>query len=184
MKCHWRFRTLNTADRTETHLKVPGVRMPGLLVDVDESRIWRDLEKSTDKTVYWRGISVFIIRGFEIFEMSDFPFDRQVINLELMEFVWRPTKDSETYDQRMNVVHFSTVTQSMLPEWVPFPARVELTQKMVDVQGGGASVKVDDVMMSNDRSADQGQRGPNFTSRFHLKLRMERKHWFFVMQIF
>jgi len=167
MKCHWRFRTLNTADRTETHLKVPGVRMPGLIVDVDESRIWRDLEKtrSTDKTVYWRGISVFVVRGFEIFEMSDFPFDRQVINLELMEFVWRPSKDSATYDTHMNLVSFVTNTQSMLPEWTPWPAKVEMPD--------GA------LMETNDRNT-----GPSFASRFHLRLRMERKHWFFVMQIF
>lgn len=163
LKCHWRFRTLNTGDRTETHLKVPGLRMPGLNVGVEESRIWRDLKRSTDKTLYWRGISHFNIHGFEIFEMSDFPFDRQLINLELMEFVWRDNKDADTFDYSMKLVYLRVVTESMLPEWDPYPA----------------TIGVEQLIATGDRNE-----GPTSASRFRVKLRVERKIRFFVLQIF
>jgi len=163
LKCHWRFRTLNTSDRTETHLKVPGLRMPGLNVGVEESRIWRDLKKSTDKTLYWRGVSQFNIQGYEIFEMSDFPFDRQVINLELMEFVWRDSKDSDTFDYSMKLVFFRVTTESLLPEWDPYPAKL----------------RVDQLITTGDRHD-----GPTSASRFQVKLRVERKIRFFVIQIY
>merc|ERR1719221_1330925 len=53
LKCHWTFRTANTQDRTEVHMRVPGIRMPGLLVTCEESRIWRNLMKTTEKSVHW-----------------------------------------------------------------------------------------------------------------------------------
>lgn len=163
MKCTWRFRTLNTEDRTETHLKVPGLRMPNNIINIEESRIWRDLEKSTQKTLYWRGVSIFNIVGFEMFEMSEFPFDRQVINLELMEFVWRDAKHDDTFAFSMNVVFFRVTTESMTPEWVPFPAKV----------------RVEQLVSTGDRLE-----GPTSASRFKVKLLLERKVGFFVIQIF
>jgi hypothetical protein len=162
LKCHWRFRTLNSGDRTETHLKVPGLRMPGLNVGVEESRIWRDLKKSTDKTLYWRGVSQFNIQGYEIFEMSDFPFDRQVINLELLEFVWKESKDADTFDYSMKLVYFRVSTESMLPEWDPYQSKV----------------LVDQLITAGDRE------GPTCASRFKVSLRVERKIRFFIIQIY
>jgi len=160
MKCSWRFRTLNSRDRTEVQLRVPGIRMPGLVVTVDESRIWRDLKKSTDRTIYWHGTSLFTITGFEIFEVHDFPFDRQVINFELLDFVWRPHKDACTYDFSMRVVYLEVDTVSMLPEWSTYSSIV------------------------TPENEAHLSRGPSNTSRFKVCLRAERKHWFYVIQVF
>jgi len=163
LKCHWRFRTLNTGDRTETHLKVPGLRMPGLVVEVEESRIWRDMKMSTDKTLFWKGTSQFNIAGFEMYEMSDFPFDRQIINLDLLEFVWRGSKDTDTYDFSMNLVYFRVMSESLLPEWDPLPA----------------SMSVEQILKTGDRIT-----GPTSASRFQVQLRMERKVGFYIIQIY
>merc|ERR1719424_488302 len=44
MKCIWSFRTLNSHEDTELHLRgVPGIRMPGLIEAVEESRVWKDI---------------------------------------------------------------------------------------------------------------------------------------------
>jgi len=163
LKCHWRFRTLNTEDRTETRLKVPGLRMPGLDVQVEESRIWRDLKMSTDKTLFWRGVSQFNVVGYEIFEIEDFPFDRQAINLELLEFVWRDSKDSDTFDLSMNLVYLGVITESMLPQWDPMPA----------------SIGVEELIKTGDCTT-----GPTSASRFLVQLRVERKVWFYITQIY
>mmetsp|Transcript_105027 Transcript_105027/g.306893 ORF Transcript_105027/g.306893 Transcript_105027/m.306893 type:complete len:385 (+) Transcript_105027:104-1258(+) len=160
MKCSWGFRTLNAGDRTEVQLRTPGIRMPGMTVQVEESRIWRDLQLSTKRTVYWRGTSLFTLSGLEIFEIQDFPYDRQIINFELMDFVWRPDKDAATYDFSMRVAEFTLEAASMLPEWATYPAIVtaENEQKLL--------------------------RGPSSASRFRVCLRVERKHWYHVIQVF
>jgi len=160
MKCNWTFRTLNTKDRTEVHYWVPGIRMPGLVSNCEESRIWRDMSKSSERTIYWCGVSIFSLSGFEIFEMEDFPFDRQVINLELLEFVWRRSKDSSEFDLAMKVVAFSIQTTSMLPEWTCYPAIIKPEEEL-----------------------ERGS-GPMFASRFQVRLRTQREHWFYVVQIF
>jgi len=160
MKCKWSFRTLNSQDRTEVQLRVPGIRMPGLVVTVEESRIWRDLELSNERTVFWSGTSLFSLSGYEIFEMQDFPFDRQVINFELMDFVWRPHKDAATYDFSMKIVELTVHTTSMLHEWATYSAIV---------------------LPENERRL---RRGPSSASRFRLSMRIERKHWYYVIQIF
>mmetsp|Transcript_92430 Transcript_92430/g.257486 ORF Transcript_92430/g.257486 Transcript_92430/m.257486 type:complete len:377 (-) Transcript_92430:140-1270(-) len=160
MKCSWRFRTLNSRDRTEVQLRVPGIRMPGLIVTVEESRIWRDLKESSDKTIYWRGTSLFSITGFEIFEVHQFPFDRQVINFELLDFVWRPHKDASTYDFSMRIVEFEVETVSLMPQWSTYSA------------------------ILTPESETRLSRGPSNTSRFKVCLRAERKHWFYVIQVF
>jgi len=95
--------------------------------------------------------------------MSDFPFDRQVINLELMEFVWRDSKDADTFDYSMKLVFFRVTTESLLPEWDPYPAKL----------------RVDQLITTGDRHD-----GPTSASRFQVKLRVERKIRFFVIQIY
>jgi len=165
LKCHWTFRTLNGGDRTETTLRVPGIRMPGLVVDVEESRIWRDLKKTTDKTVYWRGTSLFHISGYEIFEMTEFPFDRQLINLELLEFVWRSSKDTDTFDFSMPLVQLKLFTSSMLPEWTPFPS-VIYAENETQPSENPANVK------------------PTFASRFQVQMKLQRNATFHIYQTF
>jgi len=161
MKCEWSFRTLNSGDRTDVSLWVPGIRMPGLVVVCEESRLWREMTKSTETTIFWSGTSLFSLAGYEIFEMEDFPFDRQAIDLELLEFVWRRNKDSDVFDFAMKVVSFSVQTDSYLPEWLSFPAIVR---------------------PDNEMKLDAG--GPAFASRFQVVLRIQRRHWFYVVQIF
>jgi len=121
------------------------------------------MKRSTDKTVFWKGVSQFSIQGYEIFEMSDFPFDRQLINLELLEFVWRDKKDTHTFDFSMKLVYLRVTTESMLPEWDPYPA----------------SVSVEQLIKTGDR-----EDGPSSASRFQVKLRVERQSQFFIMQVY
>merc|ERR1712032_515439 len=104
--------------------RVPGIRAPGLHTAVEESRIWRDYTDETCLTYLWHGVSVFMMTGWEVFELQDFPFDRQIIDLESFDFVWRRGKDETVYEESMKVIDFQLETESMLPEWHPTPALV------------------------------------------------------------
>mmetsp|Transcript_64494 Transcript_64494/g.181439 ORF Transcript_64494/g.181439 Transcript_64494/m.181439 type:complete len:504 (+) Transcript_64494:50-1561(+) len=172
MTCHWKFRTLHGEERTETRLRTPGIRMPGLIVTVDESRIWRDMEKAKESihSVFWRGISVFTILGFERFEMYDFPFDRQILRMDLVEFVWRSDKDSRDHDFSMQLCALQVETESMLPEWEPAAAFVHAENVTPKEQK----------MTPNDFDRSP----PRHASRFTVLLRVERKNWYYVIQVF
>eukprot|EP00434_Breviolum_minutum_P033248 symbB.v1.2.029421.t1/scaffold3215.1/size68987/2 len=113
MVCQWAFRTFSPKNDTEVRNRgVPGIRVPGLEVDVLESRVWKDLEStknneqcthcgspnSARNTIFWRGTSIFVLRGYKRYWVRDFPFDRHVISLHQMDFVWRPTKDEANQD--------------------------------------------------------------------------------------
>lgn len=160
MKIHWAFRTLNSKERTEPRTRVPGLRLPRLVCAVEESRIWRHFDGDSERTVSWQGTTVLSFAGFEVFEVHEFPFDRQVINLDLFEFVWRSDKDSDQYFEAMKVVSFTTETISMLPEWDTFPAIIAVTN-----------------------SKKPGS-GPSYATRFTVKLRLQRKEKYYVTQIF
>lgn len=160
MKCHWAVRTLNTNDRTEPRIRVPGIRLPRLVCHVEESRIWRQFEEDSARTVAWQGTSVFSFHGFEIFEVHDFPFDRQIVNLHLFEFVWRDDKDTDVYYEAMKLVSFKMETQSMLPEWDTYPAII------------------------NPCGTHHAGSGPTFGTRFVVQLRLERKERYYVTHIF
>lgn len=171
MKCHWAFRTLNSQEDTEIRLRgVPSLRMPANSVTVEESRVWKDLTttqegaKTSHKSVYWKGTSTFMIDGFKVFHMENFPFDRQVVNLEQVDFVWRPDKDDADYYKSMKVVSFTVKTESLLPEWSVEPAYITPLEK------------------SETRPPDLNC--PSFAHRFVVQLRIERKEWFYIRQVF
>lgn len=140
--------------------------MPALVVTVEESRLWKDLDstKTSNKTVYWKGTSTFAVDGFKVFHMEHFPFDRQLINLEEFHFVWRPDKDEADYYQPMRIVSFTTETGSILAEWCTQPAYVIPIAKFVTIP---------------DDACD-----PSYASRFIVKLRIEHQHGFYVWQVF
>jgi len=160
IKCHWAFRTLNSKEHTEPRTRVPGIRLPRIVSRVEESRIWRHFDGDSERTLMWRGATVLSFYGFEMFEVNDFPFDRQVINLDLVEFVWRSEKGSDDYFEAMKVVSFTTETISMLPEWDTFPAIIEA------------------------RNVKKPGTGPSFGTRFIVKLRLQRKEKYYITQIF
>ncbi|CAK0871915.1 unnamed protein product, partial [Prorocentrum cordatum] len=174
MKCMWVFRTLNSREEAEIALRgVPGVRMPGLVVTVEESRIWKDMScdyssaATTSKTLCWRGITLMSLDGFKSFNMADFPYDRHTLQLERMEFVWRTHKDDDDYFKAMRLVSFEVRTSSMLPEWQAFPPYIrQLNETLVD--GGRAG----------------NQRAPTYASKFTVHLRLQRKHHFYLWQVF
>lgn len=188
MKCHWAFRTLNSQEGAELRWRgIPHIRMPGLRVDIEESRIWKDLTKTSKGelrtnavSVYWRGTSTFAISGFKTFQMKDFPFDRQVIDLERLEFVWRDSgsdkQSLDDYYKRMQVVKFTVKTSSMLPEWGAYDALIEVREE----SARPASSPTPSITSSPSLHSDP----PTFASSFSLKLRIERKHWFYVRQVF
>jgi len=172
MKCHWAFRTSNLQQETEANLRgVPGIRMPALMVDVEESRVWKDIKasdpvnatKTTQRTLYWKGTSIFTLRGYKMFHMENFCFDRQLINLELFHFVWRPDKDAEDYYKSMHVASFTADTSSMLAEWRIEPTYIIPLAKSVIVP---------------EKESD-----PTAASQFLVKLRLEHEHLFYIWQV-
>jgi len=160
IKCHWALRTLNSKERTEPRIRVPGLRLPRLVCAIEESRIWRHFDGDSERTVAWQGTTVLSFAGFEMFEVNEFPFDRQVINLDLFEFVWRSDKDSDQYFEAMKVVSFTTETISMLPEWDTYPAVIE----PLNIKKPGS--------------------GPSYGTRFTVKLRLQRREKYYITQIF
>merc|ERR1719174_2665740 len=122
MKIHWQFRTLNDKDRTTPRTRVPGIRTPRLTTTVEESRVWRHFDGDTDKCIAWAGVTVCSFLGNEIFEVNDFPFDRQVLEVDLLECVWKEVKETDVYYEAMKIVSFTVVTLSTLPEWDTFTA--------------------------------------------------------------
>eukprot|EP00928_Gymnodinium_smaydae_P031220 TRINITY_DN22984_c0_g2_i1.p1 TRINITY_DN22984_c0_g2~~TRINITY_DN22984_c0_g2_i1.p1 ORF type:complete len:790 (+),score=125.30 TRINITY_DN22984_c0_g2_i1:96-2465(+) len=172
MKCHWAFRTLNSQEDSELRLRgVPGIRIPALIVRVEESRIWKDLSSGTEsssgtsqKTVYWKGTSTFTLEGFKVYHMEQFPFDRQLMNLEQFHFVWRPDFESVDYYKSMKVVSFTAETCSMLAEWKPEPAYIVPIAKFVKVPKD-----------PND---------PSYATKFIVKVRVSRLHLFYLWQVF
>jgi len=170
MKCHWAFRTPNLQQDSEMQLRgVPGIRMPALSVTVEESRVWKDLtsdasnNRTTQKSVYWKGTSTLLIEGCKNFHMEDFPFDRQIINLEHFHFVWRSHKDHDDYFKSMKVASFTAETVSMLSEWKTEPVYILPVARFVTVP------------------EEKGD--PSHASKFIVKVRLEHEHLFYVWQV-
>lgn len=160
MEIHWALRTLKTKDRTEPRIRVPGMRLPRLVCSVEESRIWRHFDGDSECTIAWQGTSVMSFLGYEIFEVQDFPFDRQIVTLDMIEFVWRTDKDSDIYHEAMKIVSFTLETVSMLPEWDTYAAYIE----PLDIKRLGS--------------------GPEHASRFMVRLRLQRKETYYIVHVF
>ncbi|CAE7650590.1 unnamed protein product [Symbiodinium pilosum] len=172
MLCNWAFRTASPKNDTEISYRgVPGIRVPGLQTEVQESRVWKDLndtESSTkNRTIFWRGTSIFWMTGFKKYPVSEFPFDRHVICLQQIDFVWRVHRDDDTFYDSMKVAWLEIETSSVLAEWSPLPAAVR---------------PCDDEEKLPLRGDGKGATLP-FASKFQLRLRIERKHGFYVRQI-
>jgi len=189
MKCIWAFRTLNSKEDAEVHLRgVPGIRMPGLIEVIEESRIWKDLtfhnsSKTTGKTVFWRGISLLTMDGFKCFQMHQFPFDRHILNLERLEFVWRPDKDAADYYKSMKICSFKVHASSMLPEWEVRNERALITAL------NGTDMRTMSIHQSKaSPDAANGEpkcnHPPTYASKFTVRLRIERKYEFYAWQVF
>lgn len=160
LRCKWYFRTLKMKDRTEPRMRVPGIRIPTLVTNVEESRIWRHFEADSAKTIAWQGTSSIRFSGFELFQVKDFPFDRQVIDLHLFEFVWRVDKDADTYHEDMRIVSLDMSTSSMLPEWDTYPTVME----PCEILHAGS--------------------GPTYAARFLVTVRLQRKSSYYITHIF
>jgi hypothetical protein len=95
-----------------------------------------------------------------MFEVYDFPYDRQTIDMDLFEFVWKNEKGTDCFHEAMKIVHFTSKTRSMLPEWDCWPAVIEA------------------------RNEKQLASGPSFATRFSVKLRLQRKEQYYIFHIF
>ncbi|CAE7203972.1 unnamed protein product, partial [Symbiodinium natans] len=171
MLCQWAWRTANAKNDTEISCRgVPGVRVPGLQMEVQESRVWKDLNDTEssikNRTIFWRGSSIFWMTGFKKYPVSEFPFDRHVICLQQIDFVWRVHRDDDTFYDSMKVAWLDIETSSVLAEWSPLPATVH---------------PCDD----GEKLANSDVKGSNlpFATKFQIRLRIERKHGFYVRQI-
>jgi len=148
--------------------------MPGLIVTVEESRIWKDLTlagaspTTTNKTLCWRGVTLLTLEGFKAFNMVDFPFDRHFLSLERMEFVWRVHKDEADYHKSMRLVSFEVHTSSMLPEWRTFRAYIRPLNETPE----------------GDCRTPGSMSAPTHASKFTVHLRLQRKHRFYSWQVF
>lgn len=161
LKFYWKVRTPHSKyDRTEPRVRVPGIRATRLVCQVHESRIWREAVEDSSVTMCWKGTTDITFTGYEIFEVHDFPFDRQLINLDMFEFVWRSERDSSNFDETMKLVSLTMTTLSTLPEWDTFPALI--------IAQEGTALQV----------------GPTYASRFVLRLRIQRKPTYYITQIF
>mmetsp|Transcript_2372 Transcript_2372/g.5628 ORF Transcript_2372/g.5628 Transcript_2372/m.5628 type:complete len:429 (-) Transcript_2372:76-1362(-) len=177
MLCQWAFRTASPKNDTEISYRgVPGIRVPGLQTHVQESRIWKDLndtETSTkNRTIFWRGSSIFWMTGFKKYPVSAFPFDRHVICLHSIDFVWRVHRDDDTFYDSMKVAWLDVETSSVLAEWAPLSAMV----LSYDEVANAATNFV-------DKGSYQGGAPLTYASKFQVRLRIERVHGFYVRQI-
>jgi len=171
MVCQWAFRTNNPNNDTEIIYRgVPGIRIPGLSVKVQESRIWKVLEGNSNNIIKWNGTSIFLLQGFKMYELKDFPFDRHVIRLQNLDFVWRSYKDDDDFFDSMKIVWLQIESKSILPEWIPAGPTIEPLQKVVD----------DDPQSSQDWEEEEA----DFANKFQIDMRIERAHKFYVRQIF
>jgi len=163
MQCQWAFRTLNPKEDTEIAFRgVPGIRMAGLNVKVEESRIWKDLSAVFDSranSVFWRGTSIFFMDGFKQFNVREFPFDRQIINLQELEFAWRTCKDDDDFYNPMKVAWLQVNLCSMLSEWSQ------------------------EASLITPLSTCDAAKVP-YATRFQIELYIERRHNFYVRQIY
>jgi hypothetical protein len=107
--------------------------------------------------------------GFKKFHVEDFPFDRQVINLQQLDFVWRSNKDDDDYYNTMKVVWLRVFTCSMLSEWSTHAALVTPTLPSRDADGEDAASSNEEVV---------------YSPRFQIEILIERMHEFYVRQIF
>merc|ERR1712050_418109 len=111
LRCQWAFVTQHQAGETEVDMRgVPGLYAPGLNIVAQESRIWKDIESSVQKCVdgttscvFWHGTSIFLMDGYKEFWVKSFPFDRQVICLPSVDFVWRTCKEDDNFFRTMKI---------------------------------------------------------------------------------
>mmetsp|Transcript_23919 Transcript_23919/g.53844 ORF Transcript_23919/g.53844 Transcript_23919/m.53844 type:complete len:412 (-) Transcript_23919:100-1335(-) len=175
MVCAWAFRTMNPNNDTEIIYRgVPGIRIPGLSVKVQESRIWKVLEGNTNNIIKWNGTSIFLLEGFKMYQLKDFPFDRHVIHLQNLDFVWRSQKDHDDFFDSMKIVWLQVDFKSILPEWTPGQVDIEPLQR---------SVEENNSPLSPDSVKHEDEEAP-FANKFQIDLRIERAHKFYVRQIF
>jgi len=99
--------------------------------------------------------------------MYDFPYDRQKMSLDLLEFVWRSDKDSTDHAYSMNICAFTVETESLLPEWEAAPAIIKDKNKTPQM-----------------KQIDCDKQPPAYASRFSVILRVERRNWYYVVQVF
>ncbi|CAK8988891.1 Uncharacterized protein SCF082_LOCUS1570 [Durusdinium trenchii] len=155
MVCRWAFRTSNAYKETEISYRgVPGLRIPGLQVTAQESRIWKDLSQTTDDTITWNGTSIFLLDGYKPYHLQDFPFDRHIISLKHVDFVWRIEKDDDDFFDSM-----------------------QIDARMMNA-GESDIMAIQSVIETLDDQTTE------VCSKFVIDLRIERAHKFYVRQIF
>mmetsp|Transcript_109200 Transcript_109200/g.307945 ORF Transcript_109200/g.307945 Transcript_109200/m.307945 type:complete len:405 (-) Transcript_109200:50-1264(-) len=168
MVCQWAFHSNIQMGDAEVSLRgVPGIRMPGLDVVVEESRVWKDLSGTqspgpTSRIIFWRGTSIFLIGGFKKFNVKEFPFDRQIIDLQRLDFVWRSHKSDDDFYNTMKVGWLNIVAKSVLSEWDTRikPAKITALQTSMD-----------------------GSTCHRNCTRFQIEIHLERIADFYVRQI-
>jgi hypothetical protein len=134
----------------------PKLRVPSCKkMDIQEERIFLDDHFSTERTHLWRGISSWTLQGYELFQVDDFPFDRQLIDLKVLDFRSMPENNL------LDIVDFEVVTFSRQASWDPYEADAKA-----------------------EKVRRRSSEGLPVDGRFNVKLRFERKPEYFITNIF
>jgi len=139
---------------------VPDVRMPALSTTMlEKNRSFKQAETKNRHSTLWKGLCSYSFSGFEIFEVRDFPYDRQLLNMGLLHFVWRRNDEHDDF-HGMEMVSVSVKTASLMPEWHVFRACLEAKNSKCEL--GGLTK----------------------ASRFELRLRLQRQPTYYILNIF
>mmetsp|Transcript_49274 Transcript_49274/g.147179 ORF Transcript_49274/g.147179 Transcript_49274/m.147179 type:complete len:346 (-) Transcript_49274:185-1222(-) len=153
VRCNMMVRFPKSEDEAVRDLR-PSVRIPSCEIEEKEARIFEDSKLSTAASTLWRGILSFRLKGLESFEVQDFPFDRQIIDMNLLDFRWMEGRIA------MEIADFQVRTYSKLAAWDAYFAMVEA---------------------KNKKSRPDG---PESAGRFNVKLKLERKAEYYITNIF
>uniref|UniRef100_A0A7S4Q0B5 Neurotransmitter-gated ion-channel ligand-binding domain-containing protein n=1 Tax=Alexandrium monilatum TaxID=311494 RepID=A0A7S4Q0B5_9DINO len=134
---------------------IPCVRIPSCDVEEKEARVFKESKLSTASSTMWRGILSFKLSGFESFEVQDFPFDRQIIDISLLDFRWLPGRGA------MEITDFEVRTYCKLADWDAYFAVVEALKP---------------------KKSETGDL--QYAGRYSVKLRLERRPEYYITNIF
>jgi len=152
-RCDWQFRLPKDWDPNTKGL-LPSMSLSSSDLEMQEERIFNDKDFDTESTKMWRGISSFKLSGHERFEVSDFPYDRQLVDLGQIDFLWLP----ERVPIKVVDLHVKTLTRTAC--WDAAYAIVEA------------------------KEVQQPDGHPAHADSFNVFLRFQRKPEYFITNIF
>jgi hypothetical protein len=113
----------------------PKVRFPGLETEFTERRMWKEKHpKTAVHSDLWMGVTKLTFSGSQMFDIRDFPFDRQILDLELFDV-------REWHSSQITVVSLEVKTTPLLAQWRSCGPDINIKNECVPAHGAptGAS---------------------------------------------